>query len=118
MDFIYTFKQQMQFLNLNFYSVQILLWKTARSQKPERDDLCETAQRHLRKVAGSGEGKPALVAATGSLMLRYIWKFGDANSSLISAFSLAQEECGSSREDVVEALLVILREEELLKTRY
>jgi len=80
---------------------QILLWKTVRSQKPERADLCETAQRHLRIVAGSGEGKPALVAATGSLML-----------------SLAQEECGSSREDVVEALLVILREEELLKTRY
>ena len=118
MDFIYTFKQQMQFLNLNFYSVQILLWKTARSQKSERADLCETAQRHLRIAAGSGEGKPALVAATGSLMLRYIWKFGDANSLLISASSLAQEECGSSREDVVEALLVILREEELLKTRY
>ena len=95
-----------------------MLWKTARSQKSERADLCETAQRHLRIVAGSGEGKPALVAATGSLMLRYIWKFEGANSSLISASSLAQEECGSPREDVVEALLVILREEELLKTRY
>ena len=31
---------------------------------------------------------------------------------------MAQEECGLSREDMVEALLVILREEELLKTRY
>ena len=38
--------------------------------------------------------------------------------SINFCLSLAQEECGSSREDVVEDLLVILREEELLKTRY
>ena len=32
--------------------------------------------------------------------------------------SLAQDECNGSREDVVEAMLVVMREEEMLKTRY
>ena len=33
------------------------------------------------------------------------------------SFSLAQGECDGSREDVVEAMLVAMRDEELLKTR-
>ena len=82
----------------NNSSVQILLWKTVRSQKPERADLCETAQRHLRIVAGSGEGKPALVAATGSLMLRYIWKFEDTNTPLIFASAWRKKSVAAQKK--------------------
>ena len=40
-------------------------------------------------------------------------------SSLIDYISsLAQDECNRSREDVVEALLVVMRNEDALKTRY
>ena len=41
------------------------------------------------------------------------------HSSLIDDISsLAQDECNGSREDVVEALLVVMRHEDALRTRY
>ena len=49
----------------------MLLWKTPVSQKSERAELCATAKHHLRLVAGEEGGKPALVAVTGNLMLRF-----------------------------------------------
>ena len=48
-----------------------MLWKTPASKKSERDELCATAKHHLRLVAGQEGGKPALVAVTGNLMLRF-----------------------------------------------
>ena len=62
-----------------------------------------------------------MLAATGNLILRFrerekvkIYIFSQSNFIC----SLAQDECNGSREDVVEALLVVMREGETLKTRY
>ena len=95
-----------------------MLWKTPASKKSERAELCATAKHHLKLVANQG-GKPALVAATGNLMLRCGQEKVKMHSFLIDYISsLAQDECNVSREDVVEALLVVMRHEDAMKTRY
>ena len=61
------------------------------------------------------------MAVAGNIMLMFE---KERNSKVIffsqsnSIFSLAQDQCSGSREDVVEAMLVLMREEEMLKTRY
>ena len=62
-----------------------------------------------------------MLAATGNLILRFrerekVKIYILSRSNFIC--SLAQDECNGSREDVVEAMLVVMREEEMLKTRY
>ena len=97
-----------------------MLWKTPASKKSERAELCATAKNHLRLVAGQEGGKPALVAVTGNLMLRFGKEKVKNHRFFLSnsISSLAQDECNGSREDIVEALLVVMRDKETLKTRY